>query len=255
MLLFRDKFLQKRKVTRLDILKFLLLLMFILFLAATVSASGMDSAGLVPQCRSEIQAELEKSLPGIEELTVEDLGDIPKWLNAGSGDARVSVLQVGCWNRRSGIVPVQLELAADGGKKVGRWFKVKVSGKERVLLARRDLVRGEPVQSSDFVAMLVDCQKLGQESVSSMPDGMIYQLTSHLRAGEALLSRRLRPYRLIKRGDLVQVFLQQGGININTRGVAMANGTLKEIITVKNPTSRKYYQARVVGSDEVVVVY
>ncbi|MEA3348361.1 MAG: flagellar basal body P-ring formation chaperone FlgA, partial [Pseudomonadota bacterium] len=81
------------------------------------------------------------------------------------------------------------------------------------------------------------------------------QLTCNLRTGQPLPSRRLQPYRLIKRGELVQVLIQQGGIKIRTRGVAMGNGTLKEIITVKNPTSRKYFQARVVGSGKVVVVY
>jgi flagella basal body P-ring formation protein FlgA len=35
----------------------------------------------------------------------------------------------------------------------------------------------------------------------------------------------------------------------------MGNGAFQDIITVKNPTSKKYYQARVVAPGEVVVAY
>ena len=229
--------------------------LFLLLPAGVVQATEIESESLMQRCRAELMVEIEKGLPDIEELHFEDLAEVTKWLAGCDDNARFSVLQVGCWNRKSGIVPVQLKLSSGGGKEFRRWFKIMVSGKERVLLAKRDLVRGEPVQSSDFAARLVDCQSLRQEVVSHMPVGMIYQLTCNLRAGDPLPNKRIQPYRLIKRGDLVQVVLQQGGVRINTRGVAMGNGTLKEVITVKNPTSRKYYQAQVVGSGEVVVVY
>ena len=229
--------------------------LFLLFSAVVVQATEIEPESLVQRCRVELMAAIEKGLPGIEELWLEDAGEVTKWLAGSDNDDYLSVLQVGCWNRKSGIVPVQLGLHSGSGRESRRWFKIRISGKERVLLAKRDLVRGEPVQSSDFFVSLVDCQSLRQEVASHMPEGMIYQLTCNLRAGDPLPNKRIQPYRLIKRGDLVQVVLQQGGVKINTRGVAMGNGTLKEIITVKNPTSRKYYQAQVVGFGEVVVAY
>ncbi len=229
--------------------------LFLLVLVGVVQAAEIEPENLVQRCRAELMPAIEKGLPGIEEVWFEDLSEINKWLAGSDDGAYFSVLQVGCWNRRSGIVPVQLELYSDSGRESRRWFKIKVSGKERVLLAKRDLVRGEPVQSSDFSTQLVDCQSLRREVMDHLPEGMIYQLTCNLRTGQPLPSKRLQPYRLIKRGELVQVVLQQGGVRISTRGVAMGNGTLKEIITVKNPTSRKFFQAQVVGSGKVVVVY
>ncbi len=233
----------------------LLLLIFMLALAGAALASEFKAKDLVQQFRIELLAEIEKSLPDVKELSFADSGEVTKWLDGSAAGASLAILQVGCWNRKNGVLPVQLELSEVEGKDSRRWFRITVNGKAQVLLAGRDLVRGEPVQSSDFVSTMVDCRSLGKETVKFLPEDMIYQLTSNLRAGLPLRSRRLQPYRLIKRGDLVQVFLQQSGVSINTRGVAMGNGTLKEIITVKNPTSRKYYQAQVVGSGEVVVVY
>ena len=229
--------------------------LFLLVLVGAVQATEIEPENLMQRCRTELMPAIEKGLPGIEEVWFEDLSEVNKWLAGSDDGACFSVLQVGCWNRKYGIVPVQLKLYSDRGKESRRWFKIKVSGKERVLLAKRDLVRGEPVQSSDFSTRLVDCKSLRQEVMSHLPDGMIYQLTCNLRTGQPLPSKRLQPYRLIKRGELVQVVLQQGGVRVSTRGIAMGNGTLKEIITVKNPTSRKFFQAQVVGSGKVVVVY
>ncbi|MCD6293312.1 MAG: flagellar basal body P-ring formation protein FlgA [Deltaproteobacteria bacterium] len=230
-------------------------LFFLLLMAPVVQALETEPVKILEQrCRVELMAALENGLPGIEELWFEDSDEVTKWLSGMAEGADFSVLQLGRWNRKNGIIPVQLALYS-GAKESRRWFKLKVSGKERVLLAQRDLVRGEPVQSSDFISCLVDCRKLRPEVVRQLPEGMIYQLTCNLKAGDPLPGKRLQPYRLIKRGELVQVLLQQGGVRISTRGVAMGNGTLKEIITVKNPTSRKFFQAQVVGSRKVVVVY
>ena len=229
-------------------------ILFLLLAAVMVQAVEIEPENREQRCRAELMAVIENGLPGIEDLWIEDSSEVTRWL-VGSDDADFSVLQIGSWNRKSGIVPVQLALYSGNGKESRRWFKLKNSGKKQVLLAQRDLVRGEPVQSSDFVTCLVDCRKLRRGFMDYLQEGMIYQLSCNLPAGEPLPSKRLQPYRLIKRGDLVQVLLQQGGVRISTRGVAMGNGTLKEIITVKNPTTRKIFQAQVVGSGKVVVVY
>ncbi len=232
-----------------------ILLLLLAGFAFSASAPGLESESLVQRCRLEILAAVQKELPGVEDLQVEDFGDVESWLSSGAADFRVSILQVGCWNRRNGVVPVQLLLHHNDGREARRWFKIRLRGRERVLLAQRDLQRGEPVCSSDFVSRLVDCQNLKRETVNYIPEKMVFQLTCNLKAGEPLPAKRLKPFRMIKRGELVHVVLRQGGINVSTRGLAMGNGALQDVITVKNPTSKKYYQARVVAPGEVVVTY
>ncbi len=228
----------------------------LLFLAGSVSsAPELESESLMRSCQLEIVAAVQKELSGVEDLQIEDFGDIESWLSGGTADSRISILQVGCWNRRNGVVPVQLSLHQNDGREARRWFKVKLRGRERVLLAQRDLQRGEPVRSSDFASSLVDCQNLRRETVNYIPEKMIYQLTCNLKAGEPLPAKRLKPFRMIKRGELVHVVLNQGGIRVSTRGLAMGNGALQDVITVKNPASKKYYQAQVVAPGEVVVAY
>ena len=223
--------------------------------AFSAPAPELKSADLMQHCRLEILAAVEKELSGVADLQIEDFGDLESWLSGSAADSRISILQVGCWNRRNGVVPVQLILQQNGGREARRWFKIRLRGRERVLLAQRDIKRGEPVRSSDFASSLVDCQSLKRETVNYISEKMVYQLTCNLKAGEALPAKRLKPFRMIKRGELVHVVLQQGGIKVSTRGLAMGNGALQDIITVKNPTSKKYYQARVVAPGEVVVTY
>ena len=230
-------------------------ILLLLFAASLYAAPEVENEDLLQHCHLEIVAAVQKNLSGVEDLQVEDFGDIDVWLSGAAADSRISIFQVGCWNRRNGAVPVQLVLHKSDGREVRRWFKIRLRGRERVLLAQRDLRRGEPVRSSDFVSSLVDCQNLKRETVNFIPEKMVYQLTCNLKAGEPLPAKRLRPFRMIKRGELVHVVLDQGGIKVSTRGLAMGNGALQDIITVKNPTSKKYYQARVVAPGEVVVTY
>ncbi len=230
----------------------------LLLLAGSVFSAPvpeMERESLMQRCQWEILAAVEKELSGVEGLQVEDFGAVESWLSGSVADSQISVQQVGCWNRRNGVIPVQLLLHHNDGREARRWFKVRLRGRERVLLARRDLKRGEPVRSSDFASSLVDCQSLKRETENYIPKKMVFQLTCNLKAGEPLPAKRLKPFRMIKRGELVHVVLRQGGINVSTRGLAMGNGALQDIITVKNPTSKKYYQARVVAPGEVVVTY
>lgn len=228
----------------------------LLFMAGTVFAAPVpQSKRMVSGCKLEIVAAVQKKLPGVVDLQVEDFSEIESWLSGSAGDSEISVLQVGCWNRRNGVLPVQLILHQKDGREARHWFKIRLRGRERVLLAERDIKRGEPVRSSDFASSLVDCQSLRRETVNYIPEKMIYQLTCNLKAGEPLPAKRLKPFRMIKRGELVHVVLNQGGIRVSTRGLAMGNGAFQDIITVKNPTSKKYYQARVVAPGEVVVAY
>ncbi|HDS15801.1 MAG TPA: flagellar basal body P-ring formation protein FlgA [Proteobacteria bacterium] len=235
---------------RLGWLCFSLLLVF----ASWAEAGEGISAEIRSRLESEILAEVAKVNPGIEQLQVAEADELAAWLTENQDVEFFTLSQVGCWNRRNGLLPVQLEAGAKNGSR-RRWLKIGIKGKEPVLLAGRNLVRGEPVQSSDFESRLIDCQDIKMEAVNNLPGGMFYQLAVGLRTGEPLLARQLRPFILIKRGELVQVVLEDGGVRIRTKGVAMKNGTLQEVIPVKNPASLKLYQARVVGSGEVTVVY
>lgn len=232
-----------------------ILLLLLAGSAFSAPVPELDSEALMQHCRLEILAAVEKELSGVEDLQVEDFGGIEAWLSGSAADSRISILKVGCWNRRNGVVPVQLLRQQNDGREARRWFKIRLRGRQQVLLAKRDLRRGEPVCSTDFVSRLVDCQSLKRETLNYIPEKMVFQLTCNIKAGESLPAKRLKPFRMIKRGELVHVVLQQGGINVSTRGLAMGNGALQDIITVKNPTSKKYYQARVVAPGEVVVTY
>ena len=235
----------------------LLLLSGLIASAGWVAAAAQPNASgrLESECRMELRQMIRKNLPGLEDLDVSSNPQMQHWLAGFSAAAEIEGIELGSWSRKNGSLPVQIKVRDAQGRLSRRWFKITVDGRCRVLLAVRDLRRGEPVRASDFVVRPVDCRKLRGESVSDLPADGLFQLSCNLKAGQPLPARRLRPYRLIRRGELVRVRLEQNGIRITTRGVAMNNGTLQEIITVRNPTSRKFYQARVVGDGEVVVVY
>lgn len=58
---------------------------------------------------------------------------------------------------------------------------------------------------------------------------------------------------VVKRGDSVTISAQFGRLSVQARGVAMDNGSLGEVINVKNMSSNKVLQAKVTGQKSVKI--
>lgn len=222
----------------------------LLSLLLTILGSGFSRASDFENLSSEIFSRLAQAHPAVSNWQLVDDDDLASWLQ---NQAQVDLLEIGNWRERGGQLTVQLEAVAENGSRQRRWFRLRVSATRQVLKARRSLQRGDAVGAADFSPAEVACEDLRGDCPGELDADACYQLTVDLEAGEVLDGRRLRPLRLVKRGEVVQVRLRHNGIFINTRAVAMGSGTLREIITVRNPASRKLYQAQVTGAGQVVV--
>ena len=146
-------------------------------------------------------------------------------------------------------------ISSPGGKSSSCWLSVFISGKCEVVVAKRALARGSSVQWRDVTVQLLDTRKVNDDCLVDFPQGAVFEVVRKIAAGQPLKSTSLRPYRLVKRGEMVTVVLQREGIRIVTKGKALANGSKNEVIMVKNPTSRRLYQAQIVNAGQVRVVY
>ncbi len=77
------------------------------------------------------------------------------------------------------------------------------------------------------------------------------RLTRPLQEGDVIFSSFVKQPPLIKRGDIVQIFLDAGAIHIRTEGKALASAGRGERIMVKNLRSRETVQA--IAEDSGVV--
>ncbi len=198
------------------------------------------------------------ALPKVHELKVNEvrsLSTVAARIPAGGHNPSFSIKELGHWNRKQGKISVQIMISSPAGKSSSCWLSVFISGKCKVMVAKRSLERGSSVQWRDVTAQLLDARKVNDDCLVDFSRGAIFEAARKIVAGQPLKSASLRPYRLVKRGEMVIVVLQREGIRILTKGTAMANGSKNEVIMVKNPASRRLYQAQIIAAGQVRVVY
>jgi len=120
--------------------------------------------------------------------------------------------------------------------------------------AARNLATGTPLSHSDFTLVNVDVlsQRGGVFAGDTLPSDMV--LGKALQAGKLLGAKDFRRRTVVKRGGVVRVFYNKGGLNIAVDAVAMEDGTRGQIIPVQNPASRKRLLARVVDESRMEYV-
>lgn len=151
-------------------------------------------------------------------------------------------------------------------------FKVKVSGKdgskeffvsallrtfENVVVARRDLNRGEVVDS----VRVFDLFSFERIETTFLKDGYLCnvsgvygkKLKKAVRRGEIVFESYFDVLPLVKGGETVRVIAKVGNVKVETMGIARSDGHLNEIIMVVNPRSGKLFPGKVVRKGVVAV--
>lgn len=121
-------------------------------------------------------------------------------------------------------------------------------------VAVRPLTKGEELDSRD-----VTVTRVKMESGKSYLPPHTKSVTGrsvgrNLKAGEPVLASDTVQVEAVKRGDLVIVNANSTGWEIKTIGKAQGSGMVGDRITVKDNTTKKEYQARIVGPGEVQMI-
>jgi len=74
-----------------------------------------------------------------------------------------------------------------------------------------------------------------------------------IQAGRLLTWRDLARRPLVRKGDVVEVSASEGMLNVSMKALAMQNGAMGEVVTVRNLDSRKDFTAFVVDENHVQV--
>ncbi len=127
-----------------------------------------------------------------------------------------------------------------------------------VLLARKDLKRGEVIESNEkifdsFLIEKVETTFLRDDFVSDATTILGKKVKKLIRKGEVIYESYFEDLPLIKAGERVRVVAKIGNVKVETFGIAKADGKLNDFIRVLNPTSGKLFDAKVVNRGVVEV--
>jgi flagella basal body P-ring formation protein FlgA len=124
------------------------------------------------------------------------------------------------------------------------------------VVAIRPIGRGEIVKAADIELRTVDAstKSAGQHAVADSVENLIgMEARQPIQPGDIVYTDSVQPRMLVRRGDMIAVVSQSGGIRVRTTGRAIQDAAQGELVQVESVGSREKYDARVTGTREASV--
>ncbi|MDA7756983.1 flagellar basal body P-ring formation chaperone FlgA [Opitutales bacterium] len=142
----------------------------------------------------------------------------------------------------------------DNGVNIGEFAEpIRVSHFVEAFYTKGLLPRGSKVKGDNLIGRPVDVLK---QHVGAVPVGTNlkgYQLGVNLRENSVLKWSHLTKVALVKKGEIVDVYASGSGIYISMKGMALENGVEGGFVKVRNLSSDKEFQAKVLNEKSVKV--
>lgn len=119
----------------------------------------------------------------------------------------------------------------------------------------KKLQRGDTLNSSDFALRDTDLLQNHSRPVTSETDLSLYELTRSIEVDRPLLWRDLTEIPAVRKGQVVEVNIREGLLNISMKAVALQNGLKGDLIRLRNLRTNKEIQALVTNENEIRVYF
>lgn len=144
----------------------------------------------------------------------------------------------------------------EGSKSAGQWrIPVRCELWREVLMAKRRLSRGAALLATDFEVKPANVLKMRQPPAPVELEFEKYELAQTVGANSVLLWRDIVVQPAVRKGQVIEVVASEGAMVISMQGMALEDGVVGDIITVRNLTSKKSVQAEVVDDERVKVYF
>mgnify|MGYP001161397185 FL=1 len=142
----------------------------------------------------------------------------------------------------------------DEGDLVGQFSEpIRMAHMMEVFFTTVPFARGNKPSSAHMTTRSVDVLKQHAGSVFANAKLSGYQLNSNLKAGSPLKWNHLTKVTLVQKGKIVDVFASGNGIYVSMKGMALQDGVEGGLVKVRNLSSEKEFQARVLNENSVKV--
>ena len=143
--------------------------------------------------------------------------------------------------------------AQSNAKEGGVVFVCEIVGEIEVYVANEDIRSRQAFDQNNIQKQVIPFRGFLQEPALK-EELKSSQAKSFIKKSQVITRNKLTPKTLIQRGEMIDVVLQEEGVKIEMRAEALKNGTLGEVITAKNPSSKKTFKIKVIaqGRGEVL---
>jgi len=129
---------------------------------------------------------------------------------------------------------------------------LKIKLFKNVLVAKRDIKKGEVFSSFDFKREIRDVSSFGENVISEKDKIANCRANIAVKKGDVLIKRMVEAVPLVKRGNEVMVYVEYGSVVVNFPAVAREDGVKGEKIKVIRDDKRMF-RAEVIDSKNVII--
>lgn len=141
-----------------------------------------------------------------------------------------------------------------GGLVMGEWpMQARVELFQDVWVAQQRMERGHVVEDDAVASKRIDVLK---ERTVPLPASFKlsgYELAMPVPVGKVLTRRDIIEKELVKKGQMVDVVVSQGSLNLRMKAMALEGGAMGITVKLRNLDSRKEFFGEVVGDGQVSV--
>ncbi len=148
---------------------------------------------------------------------------------------------------------VTVGVRCDGSQPWSIYLPARVSLYRRVVVASREIPRGDLVRSADLRLERRDVARLKRGYFLSPDDVLGQQAKRRVGSGRVLVPGQVKKPLAVTRGSRISIVAQIGGIEARMPGTALENGHRGERIRIENLATEKELEARIVSAGVVRV--
>ncbi len=142
------------------------------------------------------------------------------------------------------------------GRELGEWgYPVRCSHMVEVALTKTVLTRGNRLVPDSLASRSMDILKLGPGFVRTDARLNGYQVATNLKPGAMLKWNHLSKVVLVRKGQVVNVFASGKGIYVEMKGQALEDGVEGSFVRIRNISSKREFQAKVLNENSVKVYF
>ena len=150
---------------------------------------------------------------------------------------------------------ITIRTNADSTPKIHSKKKMnKISNSIKLITLKNNLKKGEVIQKHDL-KFDYKSNSVGNGFFESFDKLVGRKINQNLSKGQVIKIRHLEENFMVSEGQSIIIFSDLYGINVRMQGNALENGHFNELIKVKNISSGKIVQGRVINEKKILINY
>ena len=150
---------------------------------------------------------------------------------------------------------ITIRTNADSTPKIHSKKKInKISNSIKLIILKNNLKKGEVIQKHDL-KFDYKTNSVGTGFFESFDELVGRKINQNLSKGQVIKIRHLEENFMVSEGQSIIIFSDLYGINVRMQGNALENGHFNELIKVKNISSGKIVQGRVINEKKILINY